>query len=158
MRNVVLTRVDERLIHGQVMTSWVKNYPINRILLVDDELARNQLMLSIYKAAVPAGITVQVSARAGSEAILEQPAVAGENYMILAKTPEVFEYLAEHGIPFSTLVVGGMGARPGRKTLYRNLSASEDERACMKRLEEKGIRVIYQMVPVDREVALSPML
>lgn len=158
MKNILVARVDDRLIHGQVMTAWIKNYPINKILIVDDELAKNQLMLNIYKAAVPAGITLQVAARNGSEEILGQPVAAGENYMVLAKTPEVFEHLINCGITFSTLVVGGMGAKPGRKTLYRNLSASEEEKACMKRLEEKGVRVVYQMVPVDREVALGPML
>lgn len=158
MKSILVARVDDRLIHGQVMTAWVKSYPINKILIIDDELARNQLMLGIYKAAAPKGITVEVSAKEGSEALLSQPAAANENYMILAKTPEVFEHLNQHGIAFSVLVVGGMGAKPGRKTLYRNLSASEEEKACMKRLEEKGVRVVYQMVPVDREVALGQML
>lgn len=158
MKNILVARVDDRLIHGQVMTAWVKSYPINHILIIDDELARNQLMLGIYKAAAPAGITVQVSAKVGSEELLGQAAAANENYMLLAKTPDVFEYLHDHGIAFPVLVIGGMGARPGRKTLYRNLSASEEEKACMKRMEEKGVRVIYQMVPVDREVALGSML
>ena len=38
MRNIVLTRIDDRLIHGQVVTAWIRRYPINRILIVDDEL------------------------------------------------------------------------------------------------------------------------
>ena len=58
MRNIVLTRIDDRLIHGQVVTAWIKQYPINRILIIDDELSQNRLMQRIYKAAAPMGIEI----------------------------------------------------------------------------------------------------
>ena len=58
MRNVLVSRIDDRLIHGQVVTAWIKVYPINKILIIDDELSKNQLMQRIYKAAAPAGVTV----------------------------------------------------------------------------------------------------
>ena len=53
MKNIVLTRIDDRLIHGQVVTAWIKQYPINKILIIDDELSQNRLMERIYKAAAP---------------------------------------------------------------------------------------------------------
>ena len=62
MRNIVLTRIDDRLIHGQVVTAWIKQYPINRILIIDDELSQNRLMQRIYKAAAPMGIEVLIQA------------------------------------------------------------------------------------------------
>lgn len=60
MRNIVLTRIDDRLIHGQVVTAWIRRYPINCILIVDDELAQNRLMERIYKAAAPVGVEVLI--------------------------------------------------------------------------------------------------
>ena len=56
MKNIVLTRIDDRLIHGQVVTAWIKQYPINKILIIDDELSQNRLMERIYKAAAPIGM------------------------------------------------------------------------------------------------------
>ena len=44
MKNIALARIDDRLIHGQVVTAWIKQYPINKILIIDDELSRNSLM------------------------------------------------------------------------------------------------------------------
>ena len=49
-------RIDDRLIHGQVVTAWIKQYPINKILIIDDELSQNRLMERIYKAAAPMGV------------------------------------------------------------------------------------------------------
>ena len=56
MKNVLITRIDDRLIHGQVVTAWIKVYPINKILIIDDELSKNKLMTRIYRAAAPAGV------------------------------------------------------------------------------------------------------
>ena len=53
MKNIALARIDDRLIHGQVVTAWIKQYPINKILIIDDELSRNSLMKRIYVAAGP---------------------------------------------------------------------------------------------------------
>ena len=44
MKHILVTRIDDRLIHGQVVTAWIKQYPINKILIIDDELSRNKLM------------------------------------------------------------------------------------------------------------------
>ena len=107
MKNILVARIDDRLIHGQVMTAWVKSYPINHILIVDDELAKNQFMLNIYKAAMPAGIKVSITSKAGGVELLKQDPLPGENYLILAKVPEVFAYLLDNGIPLTKLVVGG---------------------------------------------------
>lgn len=56
MKDIMVARIDDRLIHGQVVTAWIKSYPINNILIIDDLLAQDQMMQSIYKAAAPVGV------------------------------------------------------------------------------------------------------
>ena len=58
MGNLVLTRIDSRLIHGQVMTKWVNQVQANKIIVVSDELANDEFMRSIYLMSAPAGIEV----------------------------------------------------------------------------------------------------
>ena len=55
MKNITLTRIDDRLIHGQVVAFWMKEFPINKILVIDDVLSKDIFMSRIYKAAAPAG-------------------------------------------------------------------------------------------------------
>lgn len=158
MKNIMVARIDDRLIHGQVVTAWVKSYPINNILILDGLLAKNQMMQNIYKAAAPSGIKITIlEPEAGAE-LLKGDALPGENFMLLAKGPEVFEGLLDSGIPLEKLVVGGMGARPGRETLIRNISVSAEERACLKRIREKGVRTVYQLVPAEKEINLDGSL
>lgn len=158
MKNVLITRIDDRLIHGQVVTAWIKVYPINKILIIDDELSKNQLMLRIYKAAAPAGVEVILMNQAdAAEFLLDEP-LKGENIMVLVKVPEVIEMMIEKGLRISKVILGGMGATEKRKRFNRNVSASDDEVASFKRIIEKGIAIIYQLVPNDREVDVKDLL
>lgn len=60
MKNIVLIRIDDRLIHGQVVTQWIKDTNGNRILIVDDKLVNDRMMMRILKAAAPPGVKVEV--------------------------------------------------------------------------------------------------
>lgn len=158
MRNVLVTRIDDRLIHGQVVTAWIKVYPINKILIIDDELSKNQLMLRIYKAAAPTGVeVVLMNQEDAAEYLLDDP-VKGENIMVLVKIPEVIEKIINQGYETSKIILGGMGASEKRKRFNRNVSASEEEIASFRRIVDKGIKIVYQLVPNDREMDIKELL
>lgn len=59
MADIVLCRIDSRLIHGQVMTKWVNQSSANKIVVVSDELAADEFMLQIYLLSAPAGVKVE---------------------------------------------------------------------------------------------------
>lgn len=157
MKNIILTRIDDRLIHGQVVTAWIKQYPINKILIIDDELSQNRLMERIYKAASPMGVEVLIQAVSGAiEFLLKEP-TRGENLLILVKVPEIIETLLKEGIVIKKVILGGMGAKNGRKTFNRNVSASEEEVLCFKRIVEEGVEIFYQLVPNDKAVNIKSL-
>ena len=144
MRNIVLTRIDDRLIHGQVVTAWIRRYPINRILIVDDELSKNRLMERIYRAAAPVGTEVLIKPVQEAAAFLREDGERGENILILVKVPQVIEAL--------------LAAGKGRKTFIKNVSASREEIECMRRISERGIELSYQLVPDEKETDLKKLL
>ena len=53
MQNLVLTRIDDRLIHGQVMTAWIKNRKANQVVIVDDDVANDEYMIDVLEMAIP---------------------------------------------------------------------------------------------------------
>lgn len=158
MKDILVTRIDDRLIHGQVVTAWIKQYPINKILIIDELLSKNKLMGRIYKAAAPVGVEVMIMDQADAADFLKGDPFVKEHLMILVKIPQVLEQLLDDGITISKIILGGMGAGPDRKTLNKNVSASEAERACMKRVIDRGIDIFYQLVPVEKEVNIKKML
>ena len=158
MRNILVARIDDRLIHGQVVTSWIKAYPITVILIIAKDLPKNILMQRIYKSVAPDGIEVKIMDNPGALAYLQENSRKSENIMIIVKTPNILEFLVEHDIPLTTIILGGMGAKPGRETLIRNVSTNEAERESLRNLINKGIKIIYQMVPADKEIEVRKLL
>ena len=158
MRKIVLARIDDRLIHGQVVTAWIRQYPVNRILIIDDQLVSNPLLQRIYKAAAPAGIVIEIGSLAEGIALLKEDGHDDEHYLVLSKGPEVMEKLVEEGLVTGRIILGGMGLKKGRKTFTRNISASDEEIDTFKRIIDMGIDIVYQLVPDDSPVSVKSLI
>jgi len=157
MKNIVLLRIDDRLIHGQVITQWNRVCMPTEILVVDDTTYADSFMCQVLLMAVPSDYKGNVLDVESAVRYLKEPSV-GERILILVKTPEVVEQLIDKGVEIKKLNVGGMGRKTGRTTLFRNISSSEEENNCMIRLTERGLIVSIQIVPEDKEVELSKLI
>ena len=158
MRNIVLARIDDRLIHGQVVTSWVKKTNANRIIIVDNPLTKDVFMQRLLKAAAPSGISVNILTTEDAVKFLKGDPAAGENVIILVKVPEAIEALIDGGVVLDKVILGGMGAKEGRSRFNKNVSASSKEVECIKRILEKGVSMYYQMVPNEKAVDVKKII
>ncbi|GCF93829.1 PTS mannose transporter subunit IID [Enterococcus florum] len=158
MSEIVLTRIDDRLIHGQVMTAWVKKTRANQILIIDDEVAKDEFMREVLKMSAPKGIDIVVMGLEDAVAFLNEQGEANKRLIILVKGPAIIEKLLESGITINKLIVGGMGAKAERRVLYKNISASEEERAIFQRIIARNIPVAIHIIPDQKETDLSKYL
>lgn len=158
MSKIVLTRIDDRLIHGQVMTAWLNYTGANRIIIVDDLVAKDEFIISILKMAVPAGIKVNIYDIATAATKLQEENDSNDKIIILVKTPQTIYALLEKGVEIESINIGGMGAMPGRKKFYRNISASEEEKELFKKIIEKGVDVGIRIIPDNNEVKVDRIL
>ena len=150
-----LVRVDDRLIHGQVVAIWLKALSARRIVVVDDKTARDDFLRDVLELASPPGVPVEVhDVERGIERV-RQLVGDPEPVFVLMRSPLTALRLREAGVECPLLNVGGIGAGPGRKVLYRNISASPEELEAMRRLEALGTRVELRIVESDRPVMLS---
>lgn len=158
MSEIVLTRIDDRLIHGQVMTAWVKKTRANQILIIDDEVAKDDFMSEILKMSAPAGIDIVVKGLEDAVTFFNTQEKENKRLIILVKAPVTIDTIVEKGIVIDKLVVGGMGAKANRRVLYKNISASDEERATFKKLIDRGIPVVIHIIPDQKETDLSKYL
>ena len=156
MENIVLARIDDRLIHGQVMTAWMKTRPAKRILVIDDKVAADAFMIEVIELAAPTGVKVDVySCDQAIEALkngIDTPTI------LLAKVPDTYKRLMDGGIALGEINLGGMGMAPGRKTLYKNIAASEVERSVMKGFLAQGIDIKIQIIPSENCIEIGRLL
>ena len=130
--NIVFTRVDNRLVHGQVGNVWVTASGANLILVVDDETCNDELSKSLMKMTADA-VGVQIR-------------------FIVAKTPQVIEQLVDGGVPIKHCNIGNMHKSEGKHILHEvHVYVDDQDEACLKRLKEKGVDVYIQITPNDRK-------
>lgn len=156
MEHLMLARIDDRLIHGQVMTAWMKVRPAKQIIVIDDKIAKDSFMIDVIQLAAPSGVKVHVLSC--TDAIETLKKGLDTTTILLAKTPATYKALIDSGIDIKEINVGGMGMMQGRKTLYKNIAASDEERAIFKELLDKNIDVKVQIIPANNAVAMTGLL
>lgn len=157
MLNIVLTRIDDRLIHGQVATAWSKITNATKIIVVDDAVAEDSFMQMVLKSAAPNSLKVEIFGVNDAVKALNKDD-DGEKVIVLVKTPVTVLKLVETGVEIKSLNLGGMGARQGRKQLYKNISVSDEEKQAFKKLMEQGVKVFMQIVPDAKQISLDKLL
>ena len=156
MQNLVLTRIDDRLIHGQVMTAWIKNKKADQVVIVDDGTANDEYMIEVFEMATPEEIAIGIFTKEEGVQFFEQGLDAPT--ILLVKGPEALNYLVDHGIPIEEVDVGGMGARNDRNVLYKNISTSAEENKAFLQLLNKNVNVFIQVMPQDKPIDIKEYL
>ena len=157
MRNVVLARVDDRLIHGEVVTAWTPSMRANRIIIiiVDDEVAADAFNVRVVKALAPAGTKCFVYDVAKASEKLMVKGLPDERIIVLAKTPTTFNRLIKAGVPIKEVNLGGAGIRGARKPFINNVSLDPEEVKACEEMKNAGCRVYYQLVPDQKRYDIS---
>lgn len=158
MRNIVLARIDDRLIHGQIVTSWCKATSANRIVIVDDPLSKDSFTQRLLKAAAPSDIIVDILGFDQAVQFLQEDDHGEGKVILLTKAPKVMEDLINQNIFIKTIILGGMGAKTGRSKLNKNISASTEEVDCMKRIINGGTEIFYQLVPAEHPINVKKFI
>lgn len=153
MKNIVLARVDDRLIHGEVVSVWTPSLNVNRIIIVDDEVAADSFNKRVIKALAPNGVRCNVyGTERGAEILQKDSKDANEKVMVLTKTPITYDRMTDLGLKLTDVNLGGMGIRGERTPFIRNVACSPDEIEAIKHLMEKNVHVYYQLVPEQQVI------
>jgi PTS system mannose-specific IIB component len=153
-----LVRIDDRLIHGQVVAVWAKHKHFSRIAIVDDQVAADPFMQDVLSLAAPPGLAVDVLSVSEAVEDLNQNTQQRGKTMVLMKSPEVAKQLYDQGLEYGALNVGGMGSGPGRKSVFKNISASPEEIEIFKYLMEQGVEITFLTVPGTKSKTFAELV
>lgn len=147
---LVFLRIDDRLIHGQIVTTWMKEVNSNVIIIANDALSKDSFTKRMIELAAPPGVKVEVRGLQDTSEILGGEKFKKDRVMVLAKTVEDVVGLHENGLDFNYVNVGGMGAKAGTKVRYRNISVSDAQMEMLHQLKSKGIDIEFKIVPNEK--------
>lgn len=150
-------RIDDRLIHGQVVTTWVKSYDIEQIIIVNDKVAEDKVQQSVLTMAAPPGIKVVAFGVSHFVEIMKKTQIKRRTMLLFSTCLDVIP-LIENGLALEKLNVGGMRKNELRKSLSRAVAVTPEEEDVFKKLLAMNLKIEVQMVPKDPVVLLSSML
>lgn len=158
-------RIDERLIHGQVAVVWSKHLGINRIVVADDEVIKNDMQMMALKMAVPNGVKASIISTDKAIALLNDPRAEKLKIFLIVGNPETALKMMQNvkGIP--SINVGNYGRMSQLKNsdeekeqLEKNLFVTAQEKNIFNELLTFNVDVTYQPVPTDKAKALKSMI
>jgi Phosphotransferase system, mannose/fructose/N-acetylgalactosamine-specific component IIB len=152
---VKMIRIDDRLIHGQIVAAWVKSLSIKRIWIVDDGVAKDTFITNVMKMVAPPDTELTITGTDEVGRLLPELDGSDKNTLILVKYPKVAKFLFDSGVLLRELNVGGMGANAERRKLFKNISASEEERKTLIELKEEGVKVYFQVTPHEKQTVFE---
>ena len=150
MAQISLVRVDFRLIHGQVVAKWLKQLQANKIVIVNNALAKDPFMSKIYKMATPPNVKCSIVDIDTFMAAWEKNQLGEGNVLLLFKDVSSVLQTWKRGFPIPQLQIGGLGAGPGRKTIYQNMSLDQDDASFLNEMSKGSVKIIFQATPDDR--------
>ncbi|MBW8772539.1 MAG: PTS sugar transporter subunit IIB [Gemmatimonadetes bacterium] len=154
---VALVRVDDRLVHGQVVVGWGRPLRAAFIVVIDDALAASEWEQELYRLGAPADLTLEfvgVSRAATRRPAWETDPRPG---IVLLGDVTTATALAAAGVRFPHLNLGGIHHRPGRAERLPYVFLTDDEIAALRALEQTGVEVTAQDVPATRPVPLADL-
>lgn len=159
---IKLMRMDERLIHGQVAVVWSKHLGINRIVVADDEVIKNEMQLMALKMAVPSGVKASILSVDKAIKLLNDPRAEKLKIFLVVRNPKAALKLMENvkGIP--AINVGNYGRMSEtdepKEQLEKNLFVTQTDREDFQKLINLGVKISYQPVPTDKEKPMVDVL
>lgn len=149
--NIVLARIDNRLVHGQVGNSWVGASGANLIVVADDVAANDPMQKSLMKmTADSSGVGIRFFTLQKTIDVIAK-ASPKQRIFLVVKTPQDIRTLIDGGVPIHEVNVGNMHEQPGKKKYYAaHVYAGDDDIADFEAMKAKGVKLYIQILPNSR--------
>lgn len=154
---ICLTRIDDRLIHGQVATVWVKESGCNKIIACSDEVAADQLRKTLLLQVTPPGIKAYVLPIAKVIEAYKNPKYSDFKTLFLCTNPTDVLRLVEGGVDIKSVNVGGMCYKEGKVLITSAVAVDETDVDAFRKLNDKGIELEIRKVARDSKVDLMSL-
>ena len=143
MPNIVLTRIDNRLVHGQVATQWCGSIGANLILVANDEVAGNKLRQGLMDMAAPSYAAMRYWTLEKTISTIHK-ASDKQMIFIVCETPQDVLALVEGGVP-----IGNMHMADGKRQVAGSVAVDDSDVAAFAKLRELGVELEIRRVPTE---------
>ncbi|MEF3280283.1 MAG: PTS sugar transporter subunit IIB [Elusimicrobiota bacterium] len=150
---MIIFRVDDRLVHGQVVEGWLGTFNIKGLVIANDEVFKDEAIKSIMRFSTPKSVELIFSQVSLLKEVSFNP---DENYMVLFRSLEDVIKAIENGVKIDRLNLGGIHYAKGRNFSFgRALFLSEEEKKILNKIISMGVEIYMQAIPQEKMVKLE---
>ncbi len=155
---IKLTRIDDRLVHGQVAFTWVSSLGINYLVVANDKVAKDEFQKMAMVLAKPPSVKLLIMTLADSVAFLND--IKSQNAKILLLVNCVSDaFTIANGVPeIKSINFGGLRTKDGARMISKAVAVSEDDIAVIKQLLDKGVELEIRQVPTDKKQLVGNLI
>lgn len=154
---IVLYRVDDRLVHGQVVIGWGRSNDVGFVALVDDAVAASDWERELYRMGVPPEVELFFASIADAARQMDAWRRDARNGMVLTADISTMVALAEAAPPVDRVNLGGIHHKPGRTQRLPYIYLTEEEYHILESLAARGTQVTAQDLPTSPPVPLEQL-
>lgn len=155
MPNILLTRIDNRMIHGQVATQWSSYLGANLLLVANDKVATDPMRQGLMDMAAPAG--AQTRYFTIEKRLMSSVAADRQLIFIICENPQDVVKLVEGGVPIKKVNIGNMHMAEGKRQVAGVVAVDDADVAAFRRLQELGVELEIQKVPTEGKEDVSKL-
>ena len=155
---IVLARIDDRLLHGQVVTVWTRATDCQRIIVCDDEVAKDTVRAMLLTTLAPPGTLAHVMGVEETVRACRDPNYGNDRCILLFENPASVLRLVELGVDIPSVNIGSMSFRKGRRRLTAAVSVDEEDISAFRALAKRGVELEVRRVDTDEKRMLMEML
>ena len=156
MPNILLTRIDNRLIHGQVATQWTSYLGANLILVANDKVSKDKMRQGLMDMAAPAGAQTRYFSIEKTINVIHK-AADRQKIFIVCENPQDVLRLVEGGVPIKKVNIGNMHMAEGKRQVVGVVAVDDSDVAAFKKLQELGVELEIQKVPTEGKEDVSKL-
>lgn len=155
--NILITRIDNRLIHGQVGVTWTNHLGANLVVVANDEVSKDEVQQNLMDMVLPDVIQTRFFSLQKTIDIIHNASPRQKIFLVVRDVQDALT-LKESGVPIDQLNIGNMHYEEGKKQITSTISVDEDDKAAFKRLDELGVKMDMRGVPTDRSQNIMDLL
>lgn len=144
--NILLTRIDNRLIHGQVATQWNSTLGANLILVANDDVAGNKMRQNLMNMAAPTGVATRFFSLQKTIDVIHK-ASPKQHIFLVAENPSDVLTLVKGGVPIRKVNIGNMHMSEGKRQVATSVAVGDADVAAFKELQDLGVELEIRRVP-----------
>ncbi|WP_411704781.1 PTS N-acetylgalactosamine transporter subunit IIB [Edaphovirga cremea] len=155
--NILMTRIDNRLVHGQVGVTWTNTLGANLVLVANDEAASDPVQQNLMDMVVADGVQTRYFTLQKTIDVIHK-AADRQKIFIVCKTPQDVLTLIKGGVPINFINVGNMHFSEGKRQIHKTMSVDEQDESTFRELIQLGIPCEVRRVPDESAESISRLL